>query len=66
MAEEFLPKESREDGLEELIAQLKLKFVHMRTQLLEFQNSDHHRLETDRAVRARLDLKGVEEQVTFT
>ena len=64
MAAEFLPKENAEDGLEELMAQLKMKFVKMRAQLLEFENSDHHRMETDRAVRARLDLKGVEEQVT--
>ena len=63
MAAEFLPKENAEDGLEELMAQLKMKFVKMRAQLLEFENSDHHRMETDRAVRARLDLKGVEEQV---
>ena len=65
MAAEFLPKENAEDGLEELMAQLKMKFVKMRAQLLEFENSDHHRMETDRAVRARLDLKGVEEQVDF-
>ena len=35
----------------------------MRTQLAEFENSDFHRMETDRVVRARIDLKGVEDQV---
>ena len=53
----------KEDGLEEIIAQLKIKFIKMRTQLAEFENSDFHRMETDRVVRARIDLKGVEDQV---
>ena len=35
----------------------------MKTQLAEFENSDFHRMETDRVVRARIDLKGVEDQV---
>ena len=65
MAVEFLDtaSDNNRDGLEGLIAQLKMKFVKMKSQLQEFENSDHHRMETDRAVRARLDLKGVEEQV---
>ena len=68
MAVEFLsPGDNQldQDGLEGLIAQLKMKFIKMKNQLLEFENSDHHRMETDRAVRARLDLKGVEEQVIY-
>ena len=59
---EFI-KIEKEDGLEEIIAQLKIKFIKMRTQLAEFENSDFHRMETDRVVRARIDLKGVEDQV---
>ena len=38
----------------------------MKTQLAEFENSDFHRMETDRVVRARIDLKGVEDQVCNT
>merc|ERR1712062_890875 len=62
LGSEFISVDN-DDQIEETVAQLKIKFIQMRTQLLEFENSDLLRMETDRAVRARIDLKGVEDQV---
>ena len=50
--------------LEEVLAQLRVQFLQQQSRIKEYENCDQYRMETDRAVRARIDLRGVEEQVS--
>ena len=38
--------------------------MQQRSRINEYENFDQYRLETDRHIRASIDLRGVEEQVT--
>ncbi len=50
--------------LQEVFTHLRLQFLQQRSRINEYENFDQFRVETDRNIRASIDLRGVEEQVT--
>ena len=49
--------------LQEVFTHLRLQFLQQRSRIHEYENFDQFRVETDRHIRASIDLRGVEEQV---
>lgn len=60
-------KEAEQDDSKiwrDVLVQLRVQFLQQQSRIKEYENCDQYRMETDRAVRARIDLRGVEEQVS--
>merc|ERR1712130_310311 len=64
LLEHFGDEANTDESWEEVLAQVRVQFLAQQSRIKEYQNCDQYRIETDRAVRARIDLRGVEEQVS--